>query len=45
MTHKDIIKRFYPNDCIKYLNDDESLKSDIENKSKLYINLFSCCNK
>jgi len=41
MTHKDIRKRFYPNDCIKYFNDDDDddVSNDLCNK------IFNCCNK
>ena len=38
-VHKDITKRFYPINCIKYLNGDKSL----ENNS--FYKIFNCCRK
>ena len=43
MTHKDITKRFYPSNCIHYLNGDKSLES-LDNNSNLY-KIFGCCKK
>tara|TARA_B100001142_G_C14321263_1_gene650521 strand:+ start:1067 stop:2083 length:1017 start_codon:yes stop_codon:yes gene_type:complete len=40
MTHKNITNRFYPINCIHYLNDDKSLECN----SKLY-KIFNCCKK
>jgi len=39
MTHKDILKRFYAIDCIKFL------KNKQDNSNKYYKKIFNCCNK
>ena len=44
MTHKDITKRFYPSNCIHYLNGDKSLES-LDINSNLYNKIFGCCKK
>jgi serine/threonine protein kinase len=41
MTHKDITKRFYPSDCIKYLNGE----LDTTDSNFLCNTIFNCCKK
>jgi serine/threonine protein kinase len=46
MTHKDIVKRFYASDCIKYINGDLPPNAvHSSDSSNLYNKIFSCCKK
>ena len=42
MTHKDITKRFYPSNCIHYLNGE---LDDIDAVDNDLCNIFGCCKK